>query len=138
MKHFEILPEKEIASSLQDSSRQYLTGELARPQLLSYIHDKDVEAGITSYKEFTTEQPHRHLRTSEYMYMLAGESIYLNLTTNEEHHVKQGDFFVIRKDIVYAQKSKAGTKILFFKYPGGNDKVSVTSTQDLSSWYTSW
>ncbi len=138
MQHFEILPENEIEASLQESSRQYLAGELALPQLLSYIHDKDVEAGITNYKKFTVEQPHRHLRTSEYMYMLSGESIYLNLTTSEEHHVKQGDFFVIRKDIVYAQKSKAGTKILFFKYPGGNDKVSVPTTQDLSRWYSVW
>ena len=138
MQHFEILSENEIKAALHNSSRQYLAGELALPQMLSYIHDKDVEAGITSYKKFTIEQPHRHLRTSEYMYMLSGESIYLNLTTGEEHHLKQGDFFVIRKGIVYAQKSKAGTKILFFKYPGGNDKVSVTTAQDLSSWYSAW
>lgn len=138
MKSIEILTNETIKKSLQHSNRQYLVGELALPQELSHIQDKNVEIGITSYSQETIEKPHYHTQTNEYMYMLAGETKYLDLTNNIEFHLKKGDFFIIRKNTIYAQKSKENTTILFFKYPPGNDKRSVSLDDELTAWYASW
>jgi len=62
---------------------------------------------------------------------------YIELNTKEETIVKKRDFFLIGKGITYAQKSKAGLKLLFFKCPSGNDKVSVKYDEGLEEWFQS-
>lgn len=135
MNKFEILKAATIEKAMQESKRQYLVGELSLPQALEYIHDKDVEAGITEYQQYTIEKPHYHERTSEYIYVLEGETKYFNLNTREEIRIGKGDFFIIRKHTTYAQKSPAGLKLLFFKYPLGNDKISIEDDGSLTKWY---
>jgi len=138
MKSIEVLRREEIAKSMETSTREYLVGELQLPQILEYIHDTDVEAGITSYQQWTVEKPHYHKVTTEYIYMLEGESKYLDISNDKEYHLKKGDFFVIHKNIIYAQKSKANTKLIFFKYPSGNDKVQMDNPKELGTWYGAW
>jgi quercetin dioxygenase-like cupin family protein len=138
MSTIEILTNEDIEASLKNSNREYLVGELQLPQFLNYIHDSNVEAGITAYKIWTVEKPHYHKVTSEYIYMLEGECKYLDIKKNKEYHIKKGDFFVIHKDTIYAQKSKANTKLIFFKYPAGNDKVQVESPTGINDWYGAW
>ncbi|VBB07282.1 Hypothetical protein LUCI_2526 [Lucifera butyrica] len=138
MKKIEVISGNRIETALESSKRQYLAGELALPQELDYLRDPHIEAGITEYKEYTIEKPHYHTTTTEYIYVLAGESKYIDIKTKEETLVEKGDFFLIRPGITYAQKSKAGLKLLFFKYPSGNDKVSVEEDGSLNAWYTNW
>ena len=38
----------------------------------------------------------------------------------------------------YASKHTAGTKILFFKAPGGNDKTLFAIDNALKKWLSSW
>jgi len=135
MKKIEVVTGKSIEEALASSNRQYLVGELSLPQELDYLRDAHVEAGITHYKEDSHEKPHYHTTTTEYIYVLEGESTYIDVTTQEETVVKKGDFFLIRPHITYAQKSKAGLKLLFFKYPSGNDKVSVEDNGSLDEWW---
>lgn len=136
MSFIDIIRKEEIKKSLAEEKRQYLVGDLQLPQLLEYIPDQNVEAGITNYTEWTVEKPHYHTSTSEYIYMLEGESKYLDVKEKKEYHLKKGDFFIIRPDTVYAQKSVANTRLLFFKYPSGNDKVSVED--DTNDWADQW
>jgi len=138
MKRIEVISGENIQLALGSSKRQYLVGELALPQELEYLRDPHVEAGITEYTEYTIEKPHYHTTTTEYIYVLAGESRYINVKTREETFVKQGDFYLIHQGIIYAQKSKAGLKLLFFKYPSGNDKVTVEDDGSLDEWYSSF
>ncbi len=63
---------------------------------------------------------------------------YLDLDSNETIEVQQDDFFVIRPNTKYYQKSCAGTKILFVKVPGGNDKHPVELTDSQRSWGRSY
>ena len=138
MKSFSILQNSEIMNALRNHHRQYLVGTLQNPQDLNHISDTEIEVGITSYQEWAIEPTHFHTRNTEYMYMLEGETKYLNLETGEEHHFTQGDFFVIRKNIRYAQKSLPHTSLIFFKYPGGNDKVITELDKKTRSWLASW
>lgn len=137
-KKIEVILRESIELALQNTKRQYLVGELSLPQELDYLRDPHVEAGITEYKEYVIEKPHYHTTTTEYIYVLSGESKYMNVSTKEETLVRAGDFFLIRPEIIYAQKSRAGLKLLFFKYPSGNDKVNVEDDGSLEDWYSNF
>lgn len=128
----------EIEDALTHSTRQYLTGNLKLPQELRFIRDTAIESGISSYPAYKWEQPHYHTVTSEYCYILAGETKYVNLSTQEEYHFKAGDFYVLRRDVPYLQKCQAGCRLFFVKAPGINDKVSIELTQKMKDWCSDW
>lgn len=86
----------EIDDSLTDSTRQYLVGDLQRPERLRHIASSLVEIGITRYGEDGgTEPTHTHTQAFEFQYMTAGLTAYLNTITREEHIFRKGDFYVI-------------------------------------------
>ena len=129
-----LISAEDISDSLKKTTRQYLTGNLKLSQILEHYPNGDVEIGITRYLEPTVEAPHRHSRAIEYQYMISGETAYLNIETNEVFTFKKGDFYVLETGVVYAQKSKANTTILFIKHPGGNDKIEIDATSEVQAW----
>ena len=127
---------QEINQALRNVTRQYLVGDLQKPQALRHFPSSSIEIGITRYEnEGKLEQPHRHKQAFEFQYMTAGLTTYLDLTTTEEHVFRKGDFYVIEPGVVYAQKSAPGTEILFIKVPPGNDKVPVDNTPEVEAWF---
>ena len=127
---------QEIDQALRNVTRQYLVGDLQKPQALRHFPSSSIEIGITRYEnEGKLEQPHRHKQAFEFQYMTAGLTAYLDLTTAEEHVFRKGDFYVIEPGVVYAQKSAPGTEILFIKVPPGNDKVPVDTTPEVEAWF---
>ena len=127
---------QDIDQALRNVTRQYLVGDLQKPQALQHVPSSLIEIGITRYEgEETLEAPHRHTQAFEFQYMTAGVTAYLDLTTAEEHVFKKGDFYVIEPGAVYAQKSAPGTEILFIKVPPGNDKVPVDPTPEVEAWF---
>ena len=127
---------QEIDQALRNATRQYLVGELQKPQVLQHVPSSLIEIGITRYEnEGKLEPPHRHKQAFEFQYMMAGLTAYLDLTTAEEHLFRKGDFYVIEPGAVYAQKSAPGTEILFIKVPPGNDKVPVNITPEVEAWF---
>jgi 8-oxo-dGTP diphosphatase len=127
---------QEIDQALQDVTRQYLVGDLKKPQTLKHVPSSLIEIGITRYADDTTsEAPHRHEQAFEFQYVTAGLTAYLDLGTAEEHVFRKGDFYVIEPGVAYAQKSAAGTEILFIKLPPGNDKVPVDTTPEVEAWF---
>ena len=126
----------DIEEVLEGCSRQYLVGDLKKPQLLPFIRDTQLEIGITDYKEFTVEKPHVHDQTHEYQYMLQGETEYMNVDTGEVFRFSEGDFYYIPTHTPYAQKSKPGTRILCIKTPSLNDKKALEETEQVKQWYT--
>jgi 8-oxo-dGTP diphosphatase len=126
----------EIEQALRDVTRQYLVGNLQKPQALHYIPSSLIEIGITRYVGGNNrEAPHRHKHAFEFQYMTAGVTAYLDMTTGEEHVFRKGDFYVIEPGVVYAQKSAPDTEILFIKVPPGNDKVPVEITAQVDAWF---
>jgi 8-oxo-dGTP diphosphatase len=127
---------QEIDQALQGVTRQYLVGDLQKPQTLKHVPSSLVEIGITRYEnEGKIEAPHRHKQAFEFQYVTAGLTAYLDLSTTEEHVFRQGDFYAIEPGVTYAQKSAPGTEILFIKVPPGNDKVSVDTTPEVEAWF---
>jgi len=128
------ISEGSITNALSDNTRQYLIGNLKLPQELEHIQDSDLEIGITDYKQATSEAPHTHTRAKEYQYMIGGRTEYLNIHTGKVSMFEAGDFYLIETGVAYAQRSEANTTILFIKYPGGNDKVDIEVTPEVSEW----
>jgi 8-oxo-dGTP diphosphatase len=127
---------QEINQALQDVTRQYLVGDLQKPQALRHVPSSLIEIGITRYEiEGQREPPHRHKQAFEFQYMTSGLTAYLDLATAEERVFRKGDFYVIEPGVVYAQKSVPGTEILFIKVPPGNDKVPVDTTPEVEAWF---
>ena len=127
---------QEIDQALRNVTRQYLVGDLQKPQALQHVPSSLIEIGITRYEnEGKLEAPHRHKQAFEFQYMVAGLTAYLDLTTTEEHVFRKRDFYVIEPGVVYAQKSAPGTEILFIKVPPGNDKVPVDTTPEVEAWF---
>lgn len=116
------------------AGRQYLTGSLNEPQALRHLDDGELEVGISVYPTDTVDTPHRHERAREYQYVLAGRLDILELGSGRVHTLRAGDFYVIERQTAYAQRVAAGTRVLFWKNPGGNDKVPVELTAEQLAW----
>ena len=135
----EAIRKGELDSALKLEYRQYLTGHLQRPQVhLKHIED-DIEVGVSYYREFTADTPHVHPIATEYGYILQG-TLRLQLLdgSHQEYEFYEGDFFLLRPNTPYATKSMAGTKILFMKSPGVNDKTLVNITEETEKWLSAW
>lgn len=126
---------KDLEAVLKNVSRQYLVGNLKRPQEIEFVRDINLEVGITDYNEYTTEPVHYHTEAVEYQYMLSGWTQYMDAETGEVYEFRKGDFYCIEKNTVYAQKSKKGTRILFIKVPSINDKQVVAISDSIKQWY---
>ncbi len=125
----------DITKALKGTTRQYLVGLLQRPQKLAHINDGKIEIGITRYEKDATEQPHSHKQAFEYQYVIRGKTAYLDVETSAETEFAEGDFYMIKPGTVYAQKSIAGTEILFIKMPPGNDKMPAAATPAVANWF---
>ncbi|MGL4451040.1 MAG: cupin domain-containing protein [Sarcina sp.] len=135
---FEVIKSEELNEAFESNQRQYLTGMLAKEQFLNYIKDENVEIGMSRYKEYNYEKPHYHTEVAEYHLILKGETKYVNIEENKELVFKEGDFYIIRPNTTYIQKSLEGTELMFIKVPGKNDKVSVPSNEKIDKWFISW
>jgi 8-oxo-dGTP diphosphatase len=133
-KGFYSISNEQLVNTFKSTSRQYLVGNLKLPQIIEHLHDENIEIGITEYKEFKYEMPHYHTKATEYQYMLEGMTEYIDVDTNEKVVYRKGDFYAIHPYTKYAQRSKAGTKIIFIKSPGLNDKVSIDETDETLKW----
>jgi 8-oxo-dGTP diphosphatase len=131
---FKSLDAAAIEASLGGQTRQYLAGALKQPQALTHVHDADIEVGISDYVESGFEPAHCHARAKEYQYVLRGMTEYQDLDTGDVYRFRAGDFYVIYPGTAYVQRIKRDTRILFFKYPAGNDKQIVPMTEAIDAW----
>ena len=134
----EIIRKADLDSALAQEYRQYLTGHLGRPQpFLRHIED-DIEVGMSQYETFTADKPHVHPVCTEHGYVLSGVLRVRLLDSGEETELHEGDFFVLRPGTPYASKSLAGTRVLFIKHPGQNDKTLVEPDEETAKWMSNW
>lgn len=125
---------EDIKKSLEGLTRQYFVGDLKRPQILDFLKSNDLEIGITSYDDYTSEQTHIHSKAIEYQYMISGRTQYMDIDTRVVFDFIKGDFFAIYPNTAYAQRSKPGTSILFIKVPSINDKQIVETDDRIKEW----
>lgn len=128
------ISDESIRQALTQTTRQYLAGDLKKPQTVPHFQEGTVEVGITSYDTPESEAPHYHTQAVEYMYLMHGMTQYIDLKTDEEYTFYAGDFFQITPGTVYAQRSRPGTELLFIKTPPGNDKVEVEEPDAVFTW----
>lgn len=128
------LTAEQVETALDGESRQYLAGTLALPQALAHLEDTELEVGVSDYKVATADLPHIHPRAREYQYVLSGRAHFRDLDTDTVLEFQAGDFYVVDRGVPHAQKNTAGTRILFWKSPAGNDKQLVPVTPALQAW----
>lgn len=134
MQGIEVIKAEEINEALKQHYRQYLVGKLTSEQNIENIEDKNVEVGLSYYKEFSSDMPHIHSKVTEYQFVIEGETHIWNVISEEVIELKKGDFYCVKPNTPYAQKSKGNTKIIFFKYPGENDKKIIEVNGLVSKW----
>lgn len=135
----EFFRREQLESALSKEYRQYLTGHLGRPQpFLQHIED-DTEIGMSYYTEFTADKPHVHPICTEHTYILEGALRMRLLDGNgQEFEFRKGDFFVLPPGTPYVTKNAAGTRVLFVKTPGTNDKALVEPDSETLRWMSAW
>lgn len=136
----EYIRNEELESAFAHEYRHYLAGHLTREQpFLRHLED-EIEIGISDYQSFTADRPHCHPIATEHGYVLRG-SIKIRCfeeTGTTEMEFREGDFFLIRPGVCYASKNAPGTRILFIKSPGGNDKRLIQVDSDTEEWLKAW
>ena len=134
-----IIKHQDIDQVLENQKRVYLVGDIKMPNGLKAVKTDGYEIGISYYKEDTFDAPHVHLSNDEYNYIIEGSvKIYL-FKEDKEYTFSKGDMFIILKDEAYATKAQKGTKVIFSKYPGGNDKKLIEDIpESLKQWGASF
>ena len=131
---FRIISRRDIDDALESNTRQYLVGNLSRPQHLQHFSSQSVEIGISSYDTHRSEDPHFHTEAIEFQFVLSGWTRYMDIDSREEWDFKRGDFYLIEPGTKYVQKSKPGTTIIFVKVPSVNDKQAIEIGTELQAW----
>lgn len=130
----DVLRGTEIETALVAENRQYLVGNLTRPQALRFLYDGNIEIGMASYADHEASDPHVHTDATEYVYMLSGRAALLELESGKEEVFHAGDFIIIRPDTRFMMKYWPATRLLFIKHPGGNDKQCLSMDDALREW----
>lgn len=124
----------DIVSELEETTRLYLVGNLTRPQRFPFVRDERLEIGISNYPDFQSEPTHVHDVATEFKYMISGCTEYMDIETGEVYEFRKGDVYIIHPGTTYAQRVKAGTRILFVKVPSINDKRLVEIHGEQLDW----
>ena len=129
----------DVSTCLESCKRVYLCGKLSGKNGIEHIENSGYEIGISSYDKFTCESAHKHTYNEEYNYVLSGSIKVFIFDENKEYTFTTGDMYLIEPNMPYITKAEAGTRVLFTKTPGGNDKVLCPELEKaITTWTLSW
>lgn len=138
MPQFKIIKSKNIEKALSKAKRQYLVGNLTRPQALKHVFSNKIEIGISDYKGGETEEAHFHPKQTEFQLILWGSTEYYDITNNKIHIFEKGDFYCTESNVKYAQKILKKTRIFFVKMPAVDDKTLCETNEKVRKWLKSY
>lgn len=119
-----------IDDALDGGGRVYFTGHLERPQeKLGHYEELAVESGMTYHEVFKTETPHVHSFNSDVNYVVSGALKVVLLDRGIEQEVEAGGIFFFPPGVPHVVKAKPGTRVLFVKSPGGDDKQVIDAAK---------
>lgn len=130
----EYIRSSDIETGLGQNRRIYLCGDLKKENGIKHFRTDGYEIGISDYPVYTFEKAHIHSFNIEYNYVLEGSVKIFMLDEKKEYQFNKGDMFIILVDEPYVGKMIAGTRTIFSKDPGGDDKVLVPMDDALLRW----
>lgn len=133
-----VIRSRKIKKALNEYGRVYLCGDLQNDNGLDHIKTDGYEMGMSYYHEYTFEKAHEHVSNVEYNYVISGRVKLFVLAEKKEYEFKAGDLFAVETNEPTVGKMLPGTRILFTKTPGGNDKKIVDMDDDLKQWGAAW
>lgn len=128
----------EIENALHARGRVYLCGQLQGDNPIDYYRNEGYEIGISQYDCFKYETPHLHAYNVEYNYVIEGCIKVVLINQDKEFVFEKGDLFIIEPNEPHVGKAMPGSRTIFSKVPGGNDKVLVPTNDRLERWGASW
>lgn len=128
-----VFPADVLDKSFDGADRIYLSGRLSLPQSMPHL-DQDLEMGMSYYARFTCDKPHLHDCNCEFNYIAEGETHLLDLASGKVWVLPAGSAFILKPNTPYVTKHTAGTRVVFFKAPGGNDKRIVNVPPEAEEW----
>ena len=134
----DIVRGSDIEKALKEFGRVYLCGKLTQKNGIEHIPTDGYEIGISDYPEYTFEKPHIHSFNIEYNYVLEGAIKVFMIEEKKEYLFEKGDLFILNVGEPYVGKEMKGTKTIFSKVPGGDDKVYVEIEKKKKKWGESW
>lgn len=130
-----VMKKEQIDQATEKQYRQYFCGNLQKPQLMDFVLTKDLEIGISWYREFSTDKPHFHHKTADMIYVLEGIFAIYIVQSGNTVELRGGDFISIPPQTAYASKASAGTRTLFIKDTKGvNDKELIVPEEKVAQW----
>ena len=133
-----VIQGKTLEEALQKAGSVFLCGNAKSRQVPPLIPDDNLEVGINRYEEFTAIPPHYHLSATEYKYVLQGTCKVWMVEEQKEYALEAGSFFVIPPMTRFAWKHAPGTRILFVKNPGSQDRREVEPDETVREWMKEW
>ncbi len=127
----------DVNQALSPAGRVYLAGHLGRPQpQFDHIGElpDPTEVGVTRYSSLTVDQPHVHELNTDFTYVVRGTFAVRIIPTGEVRVLGEDGLCVIEPGLAHVCIAHPGTQVLFFKVPGGNDKVPVELDQASREW----
>lgn len=137
-KPLEFIKSQNIDAALANNYRQYFTGRFSAPDQFFTLIDANTEVGMSLYRDFTADKPHVHPVCTEFNYVLEGSVRMLLPEAGVEYEFERGDFYVLRPNTAYATKNFPGTRVLFIKSPGRNDKKLISVDSRIADWLSCW
>lgn len=134
MESIGVIRSADLERALAAAPRQYLMGDLQRPQELEHLPSDEIEVGMVEYPEAGADDPHEHPHVHECQLVLEGQVKLLNLSSLEEISLLKGDFYSVPNETPHVQKASAGTRVFFFKVPAMNDKTPVAYGHEVEAW----
>ena len=128
----------QIRNALAKQLRIYLCGDLSEKEELDYIKTDGLEIGVSQYKEYTLEKAHFHRWNNEYNFVLDGGVKVYVFDEQKEYEFKKDDMYMVEPNMRYITKALPGTKIIFVKSPGGNDKEVIPASDQIMEWGKNW
>jgi quercetin dioxygenase-like cupin family protein len=119
------LKSDEIMGALMSEKRQYLCGDLKKPQKLPFYRTSSLEVGMTLYEEKRCDEPHYHKTTEDVIYVLRGTIRIMEIDSESVATYSEGDVVIIPVNVPYISKAETGSVALFVKNPLEYDKVKV-------------
>lgn len=124
-----------LADSLSQMGRVYLSGHLEHPQgAMPHVADTAVEMGMSFYEDFSCDKPHLHETNFEFNYIAEGVTHLYDIEGDREWVLPAGSAFILRPGTPYVTKHAPGTRVVFFKAPGGNDKRVIEVPPHVRAW----
>lgn len=96
--------------------------------------DPRVEIGVIEHEGAASLGPRRHRVATQHHYVVSGWVQCVDLDSGRVYDFRGGDFYAVLPGTAYAQRLKAGTRVIRIQVPTGEQAEQLYPDESTSSW----